>query len=292
MATAVGFLSCDVLAEIASALAELFRRSLVTATELYQQGKLKEAIDAQIQAVKSKPADHSLRLFLFELFTFAGETERAQKQIDVLKYDEPELLAAVVNYRQCLESEVKRRKVFQEGVAPQFLKPPAQHLTLRLEALQQLRTGDEVGAKATLERALAVTPAHKGTFNDKPFTLLRDWDDLLGSVLEVYSKGNYFWVAYEDVELLASNPPKFPRDLIWLPANLQVREGPAGEVFLPVLYAGTSQCENPLVKLGRMTDVVESEVGPVRCVGSRMLFVDEDDVPFLECRQITADDAE
>ena len=264
----------------------------MTATELYKQGKLQEAIDAQIQAVKSKPADQSLRLFLFELFAFAGEFDRAGKQIDVLKFDEPELLAAVVNYRKCLDSELARRRVFKEGIAPQFLKAPPEHLTLRLEALQQLRTGDAVGAKATLERAEAVTPAYKGSINDKPFQLLRDSDELFGPVLEVFSKGNYFWLPFEDIDLLASNAPKFPRDLLWLPANLQVREGPSGEVFLPALYPLSGEDADPEIRLGRATDSLQAEGGPVRGIGRRVLRADSHDVALTDCRQIMAEDAE
>jgi type VI secretion system protein ImpE len=265
---------------------------LVTTTELYQQGKLQEAIDAQIAAVKSKPADQKLRLFLFELFAFAGEFERAQKQIDALKFDEPELLAAAVNYRQCLESELVRRRVFKEGISPQFLKAPPEHLKLRLEALQQLRGGDAVAAKATLDKAEDVTPSFKGVLNDKPFEFLRDPDDLFGPVLEVFAKGNYFWVPLEEIDLLASNPPKFPRDLMWLPANLQVKEGPAGEVFLPAIYPGSSEHADPLIKLGRANDWLQAEGGPVRGAGLRILLVDDADFNLLDVRQITAEGAE
>lgn len=260
----------------------------MTATELYTQGKLQEAIDAQIQAVKSKPADQALRLFLFELFAFAGEFERAGKQLDVLKFEEPELMAAAVNYKKCLESELVRRKVFKDGIAPQFLKEPPEHLKLRLEALQQFRTGDAVGAKATLDRAEAVTPECKGTLNDKPFGLLRDCDDLFGPVLEVFAKGSYFWVPFEEIDLLASNAPKVPRDLLWLPANLQVKDGPAGEVFLPAIYPGTTETADAEAKLGKVTDWAQAPGGPVRGVGTRMLLVDEDSVNLLDCRQIMA----
>lgn len=263
----------------------------MTTSELYQQGKLQEAIDAQIQAVKSKPADQALRLFLFELFAFAGEFDRARKQMDVLKFEEPELLAAAVNYRNCLESEITRRKVFKEGVAPQFLKEPPEHMKLRLEALQQIRTGDLTGAKATLDRAEAVTPEAKGVLNGKPFTSLRDWDDLFGPVLEVFAKGNYFWVPYEEIELIASNAPKFPRDLLWLPANLQLKDGPSGEVWLPAIYPGSTETADPLVKLGRKTDLIEADGAPVRCVGLRTLFVDDGDTTLLEIRQLDAAEA-
>jgi type VI secretion system protein ImpE len=264
----------------------------VTTTELYQQGKLQEAIDAQIQAVKAKPADQNVRLFLFELLAFAGDFDRASKQLDVLKFEEPELMAAAVNYRQCLESEKTRRRVFKEGIAPGFLKEPPEHLKLRLEALQQIRGGDEAGAKATLDKAEAAMPAYKGTLNDKPFGLLRDCDDLFGPVLEVFAKGNYFWVPYEEIDLLASNPPKYPRDLLWLPANLQVKEGPAGEVFLPAIYPGSSENADQEIKLGRVTDWLQSPGGPVRGVGTRMLLVDDDATNLLAVRQIMAEGAE
>ncbi len=264
----------------------------MTTTELYQQGKLQEAIDAQIQAVKAKPADQKLRLFLFELFAFAGEFDRAQKQIDVLKFDEPELLAAAVNYRQCLESEIVRRRVFKEGLEPGYLKAPPEHLKLRLEALGQLRGNDPAGAMATLEKAEAVTPPYTGTLNDKPFGLLRDCDDLFGPILEVFAKGNYFWVPYEEIDLLASNPPKFPRDLLWLPANLNVKEGPSGEVFLPAIYPLSFETGDPEIKLGRVADWVQTPGGPVRGVGARMLLVNEEATNLLAVRQITGEGAE
>ena len=262
----------------------------MTTTELYQQGKLQEAIDAQILAVKAKPADQTLRLFLFELFSFAGEFERAGKQIDALKFEEPELLAAAVNYRHNLESELLRRKVFKEGLEPKFLKAPPDHVKLRIEALQQIRGGDQVGAKATLDKAEAVTPAYKGMLNDKPFALLRDLDDLFGPVLEVFAKGSYYWVPFEEIDLVASNPPKFPRDLMWLPANLQVKEGPSGEVFLPAIYPLSCENADPQIKLGKATDWLQAEGGPVRGVGMRMLLADDDTPNLLDVRQITAEE--
>ena len=39
----------------------------MNASELYREGKLQQAIEAQIAEVKSNPLDHSRRLFLFEL---------------------------------------------------------------------------------------------------------------------------------------------------------------------------------------------------------------------------------
>ena len=66
----------------------------MSASALYKAGKLKDAIDAQIQEVKAKPGDQARRLFLFELLAFAGDLEKAKKQIEVLNFPEMELMAA------------------------------------------------------------------------------------------------------------------------------------------------------------------------------------------------------
>ena len=77
----------------------------MNASELFKAGKLQEAIDAQTQEVKSHPADHGKRLFLFEMLAFAGNLDRARRQIDAVTYGEVELDTAVVGYRKILDAE-------------------------------------------------------------------------------------------------------------------------------------------------------------------------------------------
>src|SRR5688500_3645470 len=98
-----------------------------TATELFKAGKLQEAISAQIQEVKANPADHARRVFLFELLSFSGELDRAERQIEAVKYDDPELDLAVRGYRKMLDAEKARRLLFRQGLKPEFLAgdPPA-----------------------------------------------------------------------------------------------------------------------------------------------------------------------
>src|ERR1700692_2735817 len=95
--------------------------AVMNATDLFKQGRLKEALDAQLQEVKAKPGDHGKRLFLFELSAFAGDLDRARRQIDAVKYDDPEQQMATEGYRKLLDGEEKRRRLFRDGVAPKFL---------------------------------------------------------------------------------------------------------------------------------------------------------------------------
>jgi type VI secretion system protein ImpE len=257
----------------------------MTATESFKAGRLQEAITAQIQEVKSHPADHAKRLFLFELLAFAGDLDRAKRQIDAIEYDELELEAAALAYRKLIESEQARRRLFGEGLSPQFLLDPPEYLTMRLEAVNQLREKHPAEAAETLARAGEAAPPVHGLLNGKPFESLRDCDDLFGTLLEVMSQGKYFWVPLEQIDSLSMNAPKFPRDLIWMPAHLEMREGPAGDVFLPALYPGSHEHSEDQIKLGRATDWKSEEGGPVQGVGLRTFLAGEDAVTLLEWRE-------
>jgi len=259
----------------------------MNASELFKNGKLQEAINAQIEVVKSKPADHSQRLFLFELLAFMGDLDRAGRQIDAVQYGEMELDAATQNYRLLVDAERKRRRVFQNQEQPQFLVDAPEHARLRLQALAQLTAQPPQPNAELLSQADSATPPISGQLNNKPFAALRDADDRFGAVLEVMARGNYFWVPMDQVAALATNPPKFPRDLLWLPARLEMQSGESGEVFLPTLYPGSHTHADVQIKLGRLTDWVDGPGDTVQGVGLHLLLVDDNPVSLLDCRELT-----
>lgn len=257
----------------------------MNAGELYKAGQLQAAIAAQTQEVKDHPADQSRRLFLFELLAFAGNLDRCRKQLDVLKYDQLELESAAQSYRKLIESEEQRRRLFTQGLKPQFLTDPPEHVNLRLAAVNHLRQHQLKEAAEVLERAAASAPALHGQLNGQPFDHLRDCDDLFGPVLEMMAHGNYFWVPLEQVESLVMKPPRFPRDLLWVPARLETPAS-AGDVFLPALYPGSHEHPDDAVKLGRQTEWKNTEGGPVLGVGLRQFLAGDADVSLLEWREL------
>ena len=257
----------------------------MSASESYQAGRLREAIDAQVAAVRAAPADSGKRLFLFELLVFSGDLDRAQRQIDAIQFDDPEVATAAGAYRKLLDAERLRRRLFAEGLRPSFLVDPPEHVGWRLDALNRLREGREAEAAELLNRANNAVPAVSGQLNGKAVAGLRDCDDVLGTVLEVLAQGRYFWVPLEQVDTLALNAPRYPRDLLWLPARLEM-EAATGEVFLPALYAGSHEHPEDAVKLGRSTDWKSSPGGPTRGVGLRTYLVDEDAVVLPEWREL------
>jgi type VI secretion system protein ImpE len=258
----------------------------MSAAELFKAGKLPEAIAAQVQAVKETPADQAKRVFLFELLALSGDLDRARRQIEAVEYEEPEREMATAAYRKLLDAEQARRQLFSTGLAPKFLANPPEHFQLRLEAVSRLREGRAAEARAVLDQANALVPALHGQLNGKPFEGLRDGDDLFAFVLEVMSQGSYYWVPLEQVVSLAMNPPRFLRDQLWAPAVLEVRDGPTGDVFLPVFYPNSHEHPDLEIRLGRRNDWLTSEGAPVRGAGPRTFLVGDDAVDLLEWRQL------
>jgi type VI secretion system protein ImpE len=260
----------------------------VNATELYKEGKLSEAIDAQIKDVKANPADQAKRLFLFELLSFSGDLDRARRQIEAITYDEPELVASVNTYRSLLESEQARRRSFEQGVKPEFIVDPPLHVRIRIDAAINYLTEDRnpPGAADLLAKAAQASPSATVLLNGEPYENFHDADDLFGPVLEVMARGKYFWVPLEQIESVAMNPPRFPRDLVWIPARLQIKNGPQGEVFLPALYPGSHRHPDDQIKMGRMTDWREIAGGSALGVGLHMFAAGEEGISILEWREL------
>jgi type VI secretion system protein ImpE len=254
-------------------------------SELFRVGKLQEAIAAQVQEVKAHPGDQGKRLFLFELLAFAGDLDRARRQIDAVRYDEPELVAAALGYKNLLDSEQARRRLFKDGVPPKFFGAAPEHVHWRLEAVNRLREGRPQEARQCLEKAAEATPPVRGRLNDRPFASLCDCDDVLAGVLEVMAQGAYYWLPLEQVETLALNAPRFPRDLLWAPARLELADS-GGNVFLPALYPGSHEHPDDSIKLGRATDWKEVPGGPVQGVGTHIFLVDDAAVSLLEWRKL------
>ena len=61
----------------------------MNARELYQAGQLTEAVQALGAEIRENPTDTKRRTFLFELLSFAGDYDRALKQLDILAQQGP-----------------------------------------------------------------------------------------------------------------------------------------------------------------------------------------------------------
>jgi type VI secretion system protein ImpE len=257
----------------------------VTAKELLDSGQLSAALALVTEGVKANPGDATQRTALFELLCFAGDLDRAGRQLDVLGTESTEADLAVHTYRQALAGERERRRFYAEGIPPQIL-PPVIYGGAQLKAVELYRAGDHAGALSMLEEAEDVRPLVTGKLNGVEFDDFKDADDLLGPFLEAFVDGRYTWIAWESVKSLEVPQPKRLRDLVWTPAAIQFHSGPLGEVLLPALYVDSHRQPDELVRLGRLTewreDIPEFAVG----LGQKVVYAGQQEYGILELRSL------
>jgi type VI secretion system protein ImpE len=258
-----------------------------TAQEQFEAGHLRAAIQTMNDEVKSHPSDLVKRGLLVEFLCLAGDLERADLQLDVMARQDPASEAAISQVRQLVRAEMARRDWFAEGRLPELLGLPTAHLKQSLEAAVLLREKDEHGAAELLARAELERSAVAGECDGDRFDDMRDIDDLTAGVFEVLtSTGKYFWIPMERVALIEFHPPRRPRDLLWRAAHMVVRDGPEGEVFLPVVYPTLHDPLEDGYRLGRATDWTGGDGVPVRGIGQRTFLIGEDARPIMEIGRI------
>lgn len=238
----------------------------MSAQVLFQAGELDAAIERLGADLRANPMDVRGRTFLFELLCFAGQYDRAEKQLDVVAGASKESEMGAMLYRSALHAERERQAMFEDKGA---------------------MTSD------------GNRPPVSGTLNGQGFSSIEDADPRLGGRLELFAAGQYTWIPFAQIAMIRMEPPKRLRDLLWAPAQIQTSPDfqgvELGEVLLPVLAPLSWKHSDPAVRLGRATDWVELEDGRAVPVGQRLLVVDDEPVPILELRELeisAAGDAE
>jgi type VI secretion system protein ImpE len=225
------------------------------ARQLFQAGKLDEAIEALGVEVRDHPTDAQRRAFLFELLCFAGKYDRAEKQLDVLARSSRDAEMGALLYHAALHAERLRQDMFDKGSFPQTA-------------------------------ARSVT----GTLNGRPFESLTDADPRIGARLEVFTAGQYMWLPLEHIASLRMEQPKRLRDLLWVPAIVRTADSfpglELGEALVPAIAPLTWQLGDGSVRLGRVTEWRELEDGAQAPLGQKLLLVDDEEFPILELREL------
>jgi len=229
----------------------------MTPLALYREGRLREAIKALGDELRSNPLDAKRRTFLFELLLFAGEFDRAEKQLDLLAGANAEAAAGTLLYRSALHAERTRQSMFLNHETP-----------------------------AQIEGA-----THSGVWNEKPFSEFADADPRIGANLEVFIAGSYTWIPIRYLRKLEIEPPANLRDLVWAQARVETsadfRLQELGEVLLPALCPLSARHAEETVQLGRETAWEPDETYGQIPYGLKLIDVDGTDVPLLDVRSVT-----
>jgi len=241
---------------------------------------------AAIGEAKGDPRCGTNRGVVAELLIFAGDFERADRQLEAVLDEDPRRSVNVATLRQLLRAETWRRDTFASGRLPELLTEPDEEVRSRLEALLCLREGDGDRAARLLARADEVRPRPKGSVDGESLDDFRDLDDRFGGMLEILTTtGKYFWVPIARIASLAFEPSTSLRDLLWRAARIEVRGGPEGVVYVPCVYP-LSGDESVEARLGRTTDWRGGDGAPVVGEGQRMFLAGERGLGIFELTSV------
>lgn len=261
----------------------------MTAEELFANGNLAGALAALTQEVKAAPNDPGRRTFLFELLCFTGDLDRAGRQLDVLAHQDLSAEPAVQVYRNLLHAERRRRSLFADGLAPEFLLDPPDWIRHQLDAANRLREGQAGEAQRALDASAQERPVLRGHLGDIPFEEFRDCDDLLAPVLELFIIRDYVWLPLAQIQEIEVLAPEHARDLAWAPVRLVLAGGAQHRGYAPVLYPSSHTHADDQVKLGQQTDWVEQAGGPTRGRGQHTFLIGDEARGLLELRRVSFD---
>ncbi|HZU22551.1 MAG TPA: type VI secretion system accessory protein TagJ [Terriglobales bacterium] len=231
----------------------------MTAKQLFQEGKVREAQQALSAWLREHPADLAQRTFLFELLCFSGDYDRAEKHLSVLAQGDTKKEMGAILYYSALHAEKTRHDLFKNQ--SQSSAPPPTEL--------------------------------RGSLNGKSFHSISDSDPRIGARLEVFAAGSYVWIPFQHLESVTMEAPRRLRDTLWPTAIVHARPdfkhgAELGEVLLPAVYPFSWKHDDESVWLGRVTDwtTAPEDDGREYPLGQKVLLVDGEEVPFLEIRSL------
>lgn len=248
-----------------------------TLNQLFQDAKSK---------VQSHPSDIRFRSVLWQVFAARGEFDRARKQLDMIQELDSSWTMEVQACHGLLVAEDLRQSVFRGQITPTCLGEPPSWFASLVAALPLLAEGRQTAALPLLKSVMAAVDARAGTVNKQPFAWLCDGDARFGPCLEVIAQGRYFWVPWSVVRSLTCRLPAEIRDCLWQHSLLEVTDGSAVEVFIPVRYPNP---KDDAQRLSRITDWEALDEDLYLGWGQKTLLTDAGEVGYLDIRELRFD---
>ena len=261
----------------------------MTADELVAQGRLDAAIASLGEDARTRPRDPAVRLALLATLGFAGDWERAAKQLDVLQWLGLPRGLDLGRIRTLLAAEQQRSRVFEGGPPPRTLDRPGEVVMGTLHACRRLTDGDPGGAADALASLDEGRMPIRGTISGEVFEDIVEADDLLRHVVELFTVDGYTWVAWESIQYLAVSPRADLLDVLWPGVQIATHSGWIGRAVLPGLYPETARHHDDLVRLGRKTEWDEAGAGIVRGAGAKLYAIDGEPRSIWELSELILD---
>ena len=260
--------------------------SLEAAERAVRDGDLDAALGYLQEQVRQRPADAKLRVFLFQLLCVLGQWERALSQLNVAADLDAQALGMAQMYRDAVQCELLRARVFAGERSPLIFGEPAEWLALLIESLLVAGTARQGEAQSLRQRAFEAAPASPGSVDGKRFEWIADADMRLGPVCEAIINGRYYWVPFERLTKIDLEAPTDLRDVVWTPAHFQFSNGGEAVGLIPTRYAGSEAADDHLLRLARKTVWNEASPDVFIGLGQRQFSSDAGDHPVMDIRTI------
>ncbi len=254
-------------------------------------GDPRGALKRLTEAVKAKPADGHLRIFLAQLLCVLGQWERAHTQLNVVADMDALAIPMRETVGHAIRCELIRAKVFAGERTPMVFGQPDEWLALLIESMLQAGQGNQPLAQDLAARAFDAAPAVGGKINDEQrFEWIADADSRLGPVLEACVNGRYYWVPFSRLSKVSFDPPEDLRDCVWMPAQLTFANGGETVALVPTRYPGSQDSQDGLICLARKTEWTEAGADRFFGSGQRVLATDAGDHDLMSIRSIELDE--
>jgi type VI secretion system protein ImpE len=261
--------------------------TLASAEKAVREGDPALALQQLQQAVREKPGDAKLRVFLFQLLCVNGQWDRALNQLNVCAEMDAGALEMRETYRDAIACEALRAQVFAGTRAPMLFGEPEAWVALMIESLLRAGSGDADASAKLRAQALDAAPATPGTLDGQAFEWIADADTRLGPVLEAIVNGRYYWVPFTRLEKVTFEPPADLRDFVWTFSTLRFTNGGEVPALIPVRYPGSEKSSDGLIVLSRKTEWVEAANGVFTGSGQKLLATEAGEFPLLQCRELS-----
>ncbi|HUO23138.1 MAG TPA: type VI secretion system accessory protein TagJ [Caulobacteraceae bacterium] len=259
---------------------------MADADEFLRAGDVAGARSALVETIKASPQDQRARIYLFQLLCVMGDWDKARTHLRSLAQLSPEAQMLSVAYGQAIDAEIARAAAFA-GQAPfhaaivtsPWVEQLAQALTLEAQG----RANEGAALREAAFEAAGDTP---GEIDGQAFTWIADADARFGPTFEAIFQGRWGLIPFEAVSQIRTEGPLDLRDIVWLPAELELRSGQSVAVMLPARYPGTEAESDGDLRLGRSTEWRPSAIGD-QGVGQRLWTLSGgEDVPLYSFRKL------
>jgi len=258
----------------------------VSAEESLRAGNLDQSFQQLQDQVRSNPSDVKSRIFIFQIMLIQGQWDRALNQLNVACEMDDSTLLMAQTYREAIQCEVFRSKVFSGERSPLIFGKPDKWLALLIEAIKPIVSEQYKKASKLRNEAFELAPVTTGSINGEPFEWISDADTRLGPILEIIVNGRYYWVPFHRIKSIIIEEPEDLRDSVWLPAQFTWANAGQAVGFIPTRYPGSERDESETIRMAKSTTWQDCGNEIYLGAGQRMLATENNDYPLMDIREI------